>query len=232
VRFCLIASKPTDSVIFGVLPAAARLGLEVMVLTDRPEDHKRALAHSARLPRPGCPRPQPERDRAAPAPQGPPVQFVGCDVWDARELIGAIAARPAPHAIASNSDHLQTQTALAADYFGLPGQDWRAALRAKDKVLMRHRLAQTGAEHVAAAEVTPGGSRPELSYPAVLKPARGYALTYWPLRHPGDHISLTHTNRDYLGVICALGPEPAAVERAIRDLRTSGSWEIAAEVAP
>jgi hypothetical protein len=60
----------------------------------------------------------------------------------------------------------------------------------------------------------------------------GTALTHWPLRHPGDHISLTHTNRDYLGVICALGPDPAAVERAVRDLRTSGPWKITAEIAP
>ncbi len=29
-----------------------------------------------------------------------------------------------------------------------------------------------------------------------------------------------------LGVICALGPDPAAVERAVRDLRTSGAREI------
>lgn len=51
-------------------------------------------------------------------------------------------------------------------------------------------------------------------------PVRGYALTE------------SHTYRDYLGVICALGPDPAAVERAVRDLRTSGPWEITAEIAP
>jgi hypothetical protein len=48
VRLCLIASKPTDSVILGFLPAAARLGPEVVLLTDQPEEHERARA---RLPR-------------------------------------------------------------------------------------------------------------------------------------------------------------------------------------
>jgi diaminopimelate decarboxylase len=33
-------------------------------------------------------------------------------------------------AVLSNSDHLQAQTAVAADYFGLPGKDWRSCLRA------------------------------------------------------------------------------------------------------
>jgi hypothetical protein len=51
VRLCLIESKPTDSVIAGFLPAAARLGLEVTLLTDQPAEHAQALARSGRLPR-------------------------------------------------------------------------------------------------------------------------------------------------------------------------------------
>jgi biotin carboxylase len=191
VRLCLIASKPTDSVIHGFLPAAARLGLEVVLLTDQPEEHERAQARARRLTRPGCPRPragreaerqaerQAERAAARDAEQagdGPPARFLGCDVWDARELIGAIAELPAPHAIVSNSDHLQTQTALAAAYFGVPGKDWRSALRAKNKSLMRRRLAEAGTEQVAAARIRAGGDPPDgLRYPLVLKPAEGVA---------------------------------------------------------
>ena len=177
MRLCLIASKPTDSVILGFLPAAARLGLEVVLLTDQPEEHERALARSRGLPRPGCPRPQAGPSQGARHPDGPPVRFLGCDVWDARELICAIAGRPAPHAIVSNSDHLQTQTALAAAYFDVPGKDWRSAMRAKNKSLMRRRLAETGTEHVAAAEIRAGDGHPPegLRYPVVLKPAEGVA---------------------------------------------------------
>jgi biotin carboxylase len=192
VRLCLIASKPTDSVIHGFLPAAARLGLEVVLLTDQPEEHERAQARARLLTRPGCPRPragreaerqaerEAERAAARDAGQagcdGPPARFLGCDVWDARELIGAIAELPAPHAIVSNSDHLQTQTALAAAYFGVPGKDWRSALRAKNKPLMRRRLAEAGTEQVAAARIRAGGDPPDgLRYPVVLKPAEGVA---------------------------------------------------------
>lgn len=179
MRLCLIASKPTDSVILGFLPAAARLGLEVVLLTDQPEEHERARVRSRQLARPGCPRPGPERDAkpdAAQAGDGPPARFLGCDVWDARELICAVAELPAPHAIVSNSDHLQTQTALAAAYFGLPGKDWRSAMRAKNKSLMRRRLAEAGTERVASARILAGGHPPSgLRYPLVLKPAEGVA---------------------------------------------------------
>jgi biotin carboxylase len=98
-------------------------------------------------------------------------------VWDARQLISAIAALPAPDAIFSNSDHLQAQTALAAAYFGVPGKDWRSAMRAKNKSLMRRRLAETGIEHVAAVEIRPGPWHPPhgLAYPVVVKPAEGVA---------------------------------------------------------
>ena len=176
MRLCLIASKPTDSVMLGFLPAAARLGLEVVLLTDQPEEHERARARSRPLARPGCPRPAPEHDDPGPASDGPPVRFIGCDVWDTRELVPAIAALPAPHAIVSNSDHLQAQTALAAEYFGLPGKDWRSALRAKNKSLMRRRLAESGTEQVGAALIRAGDEPPDgLRYPAVLKPAEGVA---------------------------------------------------------
>ena len=177
MRLCLVASKPTDSVIFGFLPAAARLGLDVVLLTDKPDEHEQARARARRLPRPGCAPPDAGHPAGAARAQAVPVRIVRCDVWDARQLIAAIAALPSPDAIFSNSDHLQAQAALAAEYFGLPGKDWRSAMRAKNKSLMRRRLAETGTERVATAELRPGASHPPrgLSYPVVLKPAEGVA---------------------------------------------------------
>jgi biotin carboxylase len=105
---------------------------------------------------------------------------VGCDVRDFRELVGVVADRPRPDAIFSNSDHLQAQTALAAAYLGLPGKDWRAALRAKNKALMRRHLATVGLDAVAIAEL-PAGEDPAalagrgLPYPLVVKPREGVA---------------------------------------------------------
>jgi hypothetical protein len=46
VRLGLVAAKPTDAVTYGLLPAAARLGLEVVLLTDQPDGHAGALARA------------------------------------------------------------------------------------------------------------------------------------------------------------------------------------------
>ena len=163
MRLHLIASKPTRSVIEGFLPAAAKRGLDVVILTDQPEAHERALAKTD--------------TPATPTALAASAKIAACDPWDPRALIARMAALGTPDAVLSNSDHLQAQTALAADYFGLPGKDWRSALRAKDKSLMRRRLAQTGAERVATTEIAADTAHPvgNLPYPVVLKPAEGVA---------------------------------------------------------
>jgi hypothetical protein len=137
VRLYIVAGKETDSVTHGFLPAAAALGLDVTLLTDRPW----------------------------------PVETVRCDVADHRSVIAAVARGPKPAAIFSDSDHLQAATALAADYFGLPGKDWRAALRTKNKALMRQALGG-----VYATELPPGAEPPAgAPYPLVVKPREGVA---------------------------------------------------------
>lgn len=155
MRVCMVASKPTDAMTYGFLPAADRLGLAVTVLTDQPAAHTAALAAAGRSTGHAC--------------------VTGCDVHDFRALIRDIDDLPCQDAIFTNSDHLQAQTALAAGYFGLPGKDWRASLRAKDKLLMRRRLARTGTEQVGAAEVTGSAAVTGLKFPVVIKPAEGVA---------------------------------------------------------
>jgi biotin carboxylase len=157
VRLCLVTSKPTDAVRHGFLPAATRLGLDVVLLTDKPA----AYSGSAVVP---------------------------CDVWDFRALTDRATAL-APDAIFTNSDHLQAQTALAAAYLDLPGKDWRSALRAKNKALMRSRLAQTGAEQVAWAVITSASSLPSLTYPVVLKPFDGVASEDVVLVHSAPELA-------------------------------------------
>jgi biotin carboxylase len=157
----LLALNPTDSVTDGFLPAAHRLGLAVTVLTDQPAAH-RAVAGGAY--------------------DG--VEVLGCDVRDFRAVVSRVSAHRRPDAVFSNSDHLQAQTALAAGYFGLPGKDWRAALRTKDKAEMRRRLAAADLPAglvVRAAEV-PAGQDPaavlaaaDLPFPCVVKPREGVA---------------------------------------------------------
>ncbi|MFI9722537.1 acetyl-CoA carboxylase biotin carboxylase subunit family protein [Streptomyces sp. NPDC052396] len=157
-RLHLLALNPTDSVTEGFLPAAARLGLAVTLLTDRPAAHRRAY-------------------RGDPPPA---LEIVHCEVGDFREVIGRISAMgPPPDAVFSNSDHLQVQTALAADYFGLPGKDWRAALRAKNKAQLRRALAAAGQDAVRFAELPPDHDPQDIldtvPFPCVLKPREGVA---------------------------------------------------------
>ncbi|QNP61918.1 ATP-grasp domain-containing protein [Streptomyces genisteinicus] len=150
----LLALNPTDSVTQGFLPAARAMGLDVTVLTDQPAAHRAVY---------------------------PDTEVVGCDVRDFRAVIAAASRGPAPDAVFTNSDHLQAQAALACDWFGLPGKDWRAALGAKDKARMRRRLADAGADTVWAAEL-PADREPSdvldgigVPYPCVVKPREGVA---------------------------------------------------------
>ncbi|GAA2723005.1 MULTISPECIES: ATP-grasp domain-containing protein [Streptomyces] len=162
MRLHLLALNPTDSVTEGYLPAAARLGLAVTVLTDRPGAHRRAHA----------------RHTAAGRAPLPPLDVLACDVTDFRACIATISALGRPDAVFTNSDHLQVQAALAAAYFGLPGKDWRAALRAKNKAELRRALAARGLDAVRCAELPPGRDPQALTglpFPCVLKPREGVA---------------------------------------------------------
>ncbi|MFF4625603.1 siderophore biosynthesis protein [Nonomuraea jabiensis] len=51
-------------------------------------------------------------------------------------------------------------------------------------------------------------------------------LWHRPLRAVGDVISLTHTNRDYLGVVRAVGPSRAAVDAAVASYRAARPWVV------
>jgi biotin carboxylase len=150
--------NPTDSLTEGFLPAAARLGLDTILLTDQPAAHQAAYAaHSA-----------------------PPGEIIQCDVRDHRALISRLATLPRQDAIFSNSDHLQSQAALAASFFNLPAKDWRTALRVKNKAQMRRALAAAGVDTVYAAELPPGADPDSLAaaavpFPCVLKPREGVA---------------------------------------------------------
>jgi biotin carboxylase len=163
----ITALNPTDSVTEGFLPAAARLGLDVTVLTDEPEAHRRAY-------------------------RGTPVEctrVLPCQVRDRRALISRVAQLGLPDGLFSNSDHLQEVTALAAGYFGLPGKDWAVAMRAKDKFLARHHLAALGIDEVRTAAIYPDTPTSAITvpFPAVLKPRYGVASEHVVLvRHSGD----------------------------------------------
>jgi biotin carboxylase len=138
---------PTEAVLDGFLPAAKRLGLSVLLLTDTPEEW-------------------PAVD----------VEIRRCDVHDTRAVLDVVTQGQRPAAVFSNSDHLQVPTALVADYLGLPGKDWRATMRTNDKGLMRRALSDAGMDAVWARSFSGGAPLPaDLPLPAVVKPRSGVA---------------------------------------------------------
>ncbi|MER5733507.1 ATP-grasp domain-containing protein [Streptomyces sp. NPDC002138] len=165
MRLYLLAINPTDSVTEGFLPAAARLGLDVTVLTDQPERHRGRYAAG--------------------------VEVLECDVRDFRAVITRMSSHHTPDAVFTNSDHLQTQAALAAEYFGLPGKSWQAALRVKDKAQMRRHLAASGTGTVWSMEIGPGEvpAAADVPYPCVVKPREGVA---------SEDVVLVHAPEDLL----------------------------------
>lgn len=153
----LLAHVPTDAVNEGFLPAARRLGLHVTLLTDQAEAHRR---HFAAQNRPAY-----------------PDSIIECDVFQPIAVINELGRCPErPSAIFSNSDHLQTSTALAADYFGLPGKDWKVTYRAKNKAAMRSHLRDQGVDVLWHAVVTDDdglAGLPDVPFPCVAKPREG-----------------------------------------------------------
>jgi biotin carboxylase len=178
VRIIVLAGRPTDSVTYGFLPAAARLGLEVVLLTDQPARHAAAYADLDAAPR----------------------EIHRCEVFDVRAVLDWVGRQPRPAAVFTNSDHLQTHAALAAAYHGLPGKDWRATARTKNKALMRRHLAGLGIDTVRCATIGPADPVEEvaarLPYPCVLKPAEGVAGEDVRLvAHPAELTALVAATR-------------------------------------
>ncbi|WP_394939684.1 acetyl-CoA carboxylase biotin carboxylase subunit family protein [Psychromicrobium sp. YIM B11713] len=160
----LTAMKPTISVTEGFLPAAAALGLPLVVLTDQVEAHAEAY-----------------RDMPT-----PPLAIEAVNVNDPAETASRVTALSArygqPQALFSNSDHLQFSASLAAELLSLPAKDWRSALRCKNKALTRQTLSEAGLDSVFSVEI-PADTEPqdldamlaEVPFPAVIKPREGVA---------------------------------------------------------
>lgn len=166
MRLYILALNRTDSLADGFLPAAERLGADVTLLTNLPEQYEGTAADTYRAGgtwQPGAVR-----------------RVVRCDVRSLSAVIGCIVELGLPDAIFTNSDHLQVQAALAATYFGLPAKDWSAAVRTKNKALMRRHLAAAGLDAVTTVEIGPDPDLDALAaaalpYPCVLKPREGVA---------------------------------------------------------
>lgn len=179
------------AIIDGFLPAAKRLGVPVVLLTDHRLDHLEYFSRE---------------------PEFAPQQIIECDVFNPLGVIDVLrGAGMRPAAVFSNSDHLQTSTALVAAGFGLPGKNWRVCYAAKNKAAMRERLRELDLPTPWFCSLLPGRVIPsDAPWPLIAKPREGvagldvqlchapdelqtYLQSFWQ-RHPGKAVLL----EDYL----------------------------------
>lgn len=148
----IIAHVPTHAVSHGFLPAARKLGLEVLLVTDRPEATRQELAD---------------------------VRILGCDVFNPLAVLDVLCAEGVrPEAVFSNSDHLQSTTAVVAQYFQVPHKPLTGCYRAKHKAEMRRHLQHHGIETLWFRLVKDRdglNSLHDVPFPCVLKPCKGVA---------------------------------------------------------
>lgn len=152
------AHVPTHAITHGFLPAARRLGLEFTLLTDQVEQNTAEFAS----------RP----------PELRPDRIVAADVFHPVAILDALTREHLrADAIFSNSDHLQTATAMAAQALGLPGKQPGACYAAKHKGEMRRRLQQAGVESIRFWQFRHADelAAAELPFPCVAKPCKGVA---------------------------------------------------------
>jgi len=140
----------------GFVPAAHRLGLPVVLVTDHRLDHLRYYGEQS---------------------VNAPSRIIECDVFNPLSVIDALrGAGIRPAAVFSNSDHLQTATALVAANFGLPAKDWRVCYAAKNKAAMRERLQELGLPTPWFHSLAPGEELPgDIPWPVIAKPREGVA---------------------------------------------------------
>jgi biotin carboxylase len=180
-----VAHVPTPAINLGFLPAARRLGLNVTLLTDKPEEN------SAEFRRLGIEAPR----------------LLECDVFNPIAIVDAVLNHGLGHdAIFSNSDHLQTATAMAAQFLGAPHKSVRACYLAKHKAQMRRAIEELGIEtvwHQTFNDAKEVAAARELRFPCVAKPCKGvasqqvkyietreqlveFASTFWDKTAPGQ----------------------------------------------
>lgn len=156
----ILAHVPTDSINEGFILAAQRLGMYVVLLTDCAESHQRHFNKEGLVAYPN--------------------EIIACDVFNPLAVIGALTCRlKKPVAVFSNSDHLQTSTAIVADYFSLPRKNWHVTYRTKNKAEMRASMQALGID-VLWHTVVCGQERlaqiiNNVHFPCIVKPREGVA---------------------------------------------------------
>lgn len=112
---------------------------------------------------------------------------------------------------------------LLAEMLGVPLFEWILRVHLGDSAMTPPAVAG----HGAAVSLIARRSGIIKEAPGdVTETTGGVRLCHRPLRSAGETVELTHTNRDYLGVVRASGPDEEAVDRAIDAFRARSPWVI------
>jgi biotin carboxylase len=114
---------------------------------------------------------------------------------------------------------------LLADVLGVPLHEWILRVHAGEPAPPPP---EAPARYGTAVSVVAGSEGVVRQAPPVTTPDAAGEVRLWhrPMRAVGDRITLTNTNRDYLGVIRAVGPDRAAVDAEVSRFRAAHPWVI------
>ncbi|MGR5193400.1 ATP-grasp domain-containing protein [Vibrio rotiferianus] len=152
----IVSHVVNDAVTNGFVPAAKAMGLHVVLITDHKLNHLKLASDDDFFN---------------------PDSILECDVFNPLELIETITEQGLkPNAVFSNSDHLQTSTAICAQFFGVAAKDWTVTLKAKNKHLTRQMLNEKSLPNIQNVllhrDVV---SEFDFTFPVVAKPKEGVA---------------------------------------------------------
>ena len=154
-QMVIITHVENRAVSEGFIPAAIKLGFEVILVTDHALDHQHFFSRVA----------------------NGPAQIIECDVFNPLSIIDLLTAHEIKaQLVFTNSDHLQSACALVANYFACPGKNWQICYQAKNKAQMRDRLKALNMPTVWSAICLARSALPEnIHYPVIAKPREGVA---------------------------------------------------------
>lgn len=169
--FVILAHVAHPAILEGFLPAAHQRGLPIVVITDHAQEHRRLLTTSNISPQ--------------------ALRVIECDVFNPLAVIEVLNSQDVqPIAVFSNSDHLQTATAMVAEAFECPGKDWRLCYAAKNKAAMRERMQRLGLPGPWFQVLTSNATLPtDAPWPVVAKPREGVASLDVRLCHNAAELS-------------------------------------------
>lgn len=152
----IITHVVNDAVTQGFTPAAQAISDMTVVITDRKLEHLEEASRSDSFT---------------------PDLILECDVFNPLDIIDVIVNQGLkPSIIFSNSDHLQTSCAIAAEFFKLPAKPWQTCLTAKNKHLTRQSLQDLGLPSVPSWLIVGPSELPQdIIFPVVAKPKEGVA---------------------------------------------------------